>query len=152
DLDGLLQLKQASLADISEARRLNEAASAELAAIRRTEEVHLLQQTAKTTLGVTSSKDRRLQLTVNGSFHEVLAKATHNPVLFTTTMSLFPLLEGALAEQPTPVPKEKQQHLYEDHCQLVEAIRVHDPDQAKQITQRHLIYLESEVYDLSTPL
>lgn len=85
-----------------------------------------------------SLDDNALFIRSDVEFHRVLAEIPGNPIFLTIHVAL---LDWLIAARPTVPEKELHQHnnlSYQQHIEIVNAIRQHDPDAADRALHVHL--------------
>jgi len=132
-----LIIGEQSIAELIEARALLECEAASLAAVRATPEER--EQLKQAFIDMQSAKERgdvQRFIDEDVRFHITLAKAAHNAVIFQTIKTIRRLLE--LWIQKVLVSAESLAETVEEHRTVVDAIRLHDAEQAKFAMQRHI--------------
>lgn len=78
----------------------------------------------------------------NYAFHLGLARLTHNPYIETAVHNTLDQLRRALTLDQHSNPKEALQ----GHIEMVQVIRDHDPERARQMMQEHLQQAQTRIY------
>ncbi len=142
-LDLMVRVGQAgNAASLVEVREIFEPEIAALAAARATEEhIQVLQEKVDIMDANLYHADR--YIAADNDFHRALAKATHNPLLLTLVDSIVDLLSEQ-RKQIFSVPggsARGQVH----HKQLLDAVRRHDAQAAREAMRAHLQQVRTDV-------
>jgi len=139
-LSTFLQRHDHSLLDLIEARRLLEVGCVALAAQRATqEEIDALEQMSRR-LSEADSLDGQIEADLQ--FHLHLAKCSGNPVL---ALLLAPLSQLMRMSQKETLGRTGVERAAVGHRHIVEAIRRHDVDAARQSMLEHLAMAEVDL-------
>ncbi len=84
----------------------------------------------------------------DADFHLAIAQATHNTIQTHIMSTIHDLLKESMSRVFTDRAKTKK--LFQQHCQIFNAIRSHAPEKARERTLKHLNYVESEVKAFSS--
>ena len=125
-LDLLLKSQKASFEQLIEARKIIECSTAELAAINRTEE-HLKAMLRVVDLSKTSKKNF---VKKNYEFHETIALASQNMILFYIVQALRKLIFYSYSL--IPMEDIAIENAIESHREIYKAIENRDPIRAKK--------------------
>jgi GntR family transcriptional regulator, transcriptional repressor for pyruvate dehydrogenase complex len=129
-----------SLLDLIEVRRPLEATIAALAAQRATPE-HI-QAMEAVLLEAASSRGLKHPVESDLRFHELLAEATGNPIF----LLLLQTLAGSMRQsRRKTIARSGVQKTILDHTTLLETVRRHDPDAARQTMLDHLTDAELDL-------
>ena len=79
----------------------------------------------------------------DADFHLAIAQATHNMVQIHIMSTMYDLLRESVAKLFTD--KAKMKKLFQQHCRILNAIKTHSPEKARERTLEHLDYVDSEV-------
>ena len=96
-----------------------------------------------------SLEDNALFIRSDVDFHRVLAEIPGNPIFMAIHVAL---LDWLIAARPTVPDQELYEHnnvSYQQHIDIVEAIRQHDPDEADRALQEHLNSVSATWHALS---
>jgi GntR family transcriptional repressor for pyruvate dehydrogenase complex len=142
-LDLMMKVGQAGRSDhLVEVREILEPEIASLAAARATDEEIVALQEAVRVMDA-SLNDAHAFISADDDFHQALAKATHNELIFTLVDSIVNLLH----EQRTRIfsvdggPERGQAH----HKHILEAILRRDPLAAREAMRAHLRQVREDV-------
>jgi GntR family transcriptional repressor for pyruvate dehydrogenase complex len=83
----------------------------------------------------------------DADFHLAMAEATHNRVQTHLMFSIYDLLKESLGGYYESID---MQAIFDQHCQVVDAIKKKDPDLASRRMLAHLDYVESRVKEFSS--
>lgn len=145
-LNSMLKFKKATLLELTEARKIIETATAQLAAERATPEDLLnLRQVVEAAKEAHKSGDL-YYMPHSVNFHSTLAKAAKNYILELTVSSFRTLFFNVLEKlMPTRDMAEKAQ---EDHWGIYEAVEAGNAELARELMAKHLSYFENKVHAL----
>ena len=102
----------------------------------------------KSTESMRTKIEQRLSVVEDDAdFHLAMAEATHNKIQTHLMFSIYDLLKESLGGYYESI---KMQDIYDQHCQVVEAIKKRDPDLASRRMHEHLDYVESRVKEFSS--
>jgi GntR family transcriptional repressor for pyruvate dehydrogenase complex len=79
----------------------------------------------------------------DADFHVAVAQATHNTIQTHMMFTIYDLLRESVARVFRDQKKTKK--LFQQHCQIFNAIKNRSPDKAREKVLEHLDYVESEV-------
>lgn len=131
----LLQLSDGTFEQLLELRLVLEVEMSALAAARRSEEDIEAMRAANNRLELAAGS--RLEfLEADLAFHELMAKATHNPFFGLMAEPINGFLREAYGHGPG-YPSQAQQTI-EEHAEIADAIAAGDPAAAKYATEQHL--------------
>ncbi len=140
-LSTMIRLKRMTLSELAEARKVVESATVVLAAERATaKDLTLLQETVERGREIVREKDSHLDTSMD--FHVALARAADNEVLYATVRAYHELLVGALRDMRDPRSARVTQKLHEE---ILDAVRSHDPEAAREIMLEHLAESEKRL-------
>ena len=102
----------------------------------------------KSTESMRTKIEQRLSVVEDDAdFHLAMAEATHNKIQTHLMFSIYDLLKESLGGYYESI---KMQDIYDQHCQVVEAIKKRDPDLASRRMHEHLDYVESRVKEFTS--
>src|SRR5262245_50832767 len=141
-LASMLQAKKASLLDLAEARKIIEIATAELAALRATEEdLQALRDAVESARRSFESGDPHYGRH-SVTFHSALTRAAKNHVLDLTVQSFRAFFSDVL-DKFLPAA-DMAERAVADHWELYQAVAAHDAPRARQLMAEHLDYFENK--------
>jgi GntR family transcriptional repressor for pyruvate dehydrogenase complex len=82
----------------------------------------------------------------DADFHVAISKATHNKIQTHLMFSIYDILKESLVSYYESI---KMQDIYEQHCQVVEAIKKRDSELASRRMHEHLDYVLSSVKEIA---
>lgn len=125
----------AELEQLFEVRLILETASVRVAAKRRTDE-HLATLDERVARGreAVAAGDHRLVAQINSEFHQIVARCSGNAVL----SELLEALGLRVRWYFGTIGQGRTRHSIEEHAEIVDALRRHDPDQAEKIVRDHI--------------
>lgn len=146
-LNSMLKFKKATLIELTEARKIIETATAELAADRASpEDLELLEEVVIQARKALETGDL-YYMPHSVNFHSALAKSAKNYILELTVGSFRTLFYNVLEKlMPTRDMAEKAA---EDHWGIYEAVKAGDGKLARQLMEEHLSYFENKVHTLN---
>jgi GntR family transcriptional repressor for pyruvate dehydrogenase complex len=138
-LDFVFALADSTYLSLFEARKVVEVGICGLAAERITDgEITRLEECLeKSLLGLT---DADLYFQADVELHEIITEAASSPILSRIMASISHL--GRASRQRTSVLPGIAQQVIEDHRAIVHALKMRDPDAARQAMYRHLSRVE----------
>ncbi len=137
----LIKLRRMTLSELAEARKVVEAATAELAAQRAdAAAVSRLQQNVERARPLLREPITHADASMD--FHVELARAAGNEVLYATVEAYRELLVPSIRDLRDPKSGRATQKAHEE---LVEAVRRHDPEGAREIMLVHLSDFEKRL-------
>ena len=141
-LQTLLSLKKLSINDIAEVRLIFEPEAARLAAERVTEEdlrelEEVIQQMS------VAVYDRKLPSSFDLKFHQIIARATGNPILLMLADSMLGVASKAITELYPSV--DTLRHVLASHRKVFEAIRKRDSKLAYLAMRQHIIDVQTRL-------
>jgi DNA-binding FadR family transcriptional regulator len=83
----------------------------------------------------------------DADFHLAIAQATHNMVQTHIMSTMYDLLRESVAKVFTDKTKIKK--LFQQHSRILNAIKNHSPEKARERALEHLDYVDSEVRTLN---
>ena len=102
----------------------------------------------KSTESMRTKIEQRLSVVEDDAdFHLAMAEATHDKIQTHLMFSIYDLLKESLGGYYESI---KMQDIYDQHCQVVEAIKKRDPDLASRRMHEHLDYVESRVKEFTS--
>ncbi len=135
DLEFLMGGESISLAELTEARQIQEISSSRLAALRAgPAEVERIRDLADRGLALIHDPDGFLH--VNVDFHMAISEATHNRVVHMWMSAIRHVVEGAMRE--ATVTPDIRLHVAEQHVAIAGAIARHDADLAGDLMRLHI--------------
>jgi GntR family transcriptional repressor for pyruvate dehydrogenase complex len=142
----LIKTDTQKIFDLIEVRKAMEVWGASQAAQRATEEdirrlESIIEEMAK---AIEEGRDWDKE---DADFHLAIAQATHNLVQTHIMSTLYDLLRESVARIFTD--KTKMKKLFQQHSQIVNAIKNRSPEKARERTLEHLDYVDSEVKTLN---
>ena len=142
-LSTLLRLNRINLSELVEARKIIEAATVELAAVRATpEDVRVLERALGGAQAALSAGDLHY-MPHSVEFHVAIALAAHNQVLLFTVNSFRTMFYEVLE---TLLPTENMaRRAARDHALILAAIKAHQPEKARRLMLAHLQYFEDQL-------
>jgi GntR family transcriptional repressor for pyruvate dehydrogenase complex len=142
----LIKTDTQKIFDLIEVRKAMEAWGASQAAQRATDEdVKRLESIIKEMeKAIEEGRDWDKE---DADFHLAIAQATHNMVQIHIMSTLYDLLRESVAKLFTDRVKMKK--LFQQHHLILNAIKHHSPEKAKERTLEHLDYVDSEVKTLN---
>lgn len=141
----LLTLQGATLREVFEVRKILEAESAALAAMRRTDsELTAMAGAIDAMEASLQSQDRYIEADLH--FHLTIAGATRNRMTLHMMQAIRAPLHQALASI-YHIPGSPQRSI-DQHRQILQAIRLGDPVAARQRMREHLARVESDIADV----
>jgi len=84
----------------------------------------------------------------DANFHLAISEATHNKIQTHLMFSIYDILKESLGKYYENI---KMQDVYEQHCQVVDAIKKRDSALASRRMHEHLDYVETSVKELAAP-
>ena len=84
----------------------------------------------------------------DANFHLAISEATHNKIQTHLMFSIYDILKESLGKYYESI---KMQDVYEQHCQVVDAIKKRDSALASRRMHEHLDYVETSVKELAAP-
>ncbi len=90
-----------------------------------------------------NQKQLHAHLAAHNEFHEMLAKAAHNPVMCFQCRLINHLVRQVMFTRTSTAHKELLHHNWLAHGQLVKALRAHDGDTAAAVMHDHIRTVES---------
>jgi len=137
----LIKLKRMTLSELAEARKVVEAATAELAAVRAdAAAVSRLQQNVDRARPLLREPITHADASMD--FHVELARAARNEVLEATVEAYRELLVPSIRDLRDDKSGRATQKAHEE---LIEAVRRHDPEGAREIMLTHLADFEKRL-------
>ncbi|MDM8525736.1 FadR/GntR family transcriptional regulator [Desulfococcaceae bacterium HSG8] len=137
-----MQTEDATLEDLLEVRMGLECNAAALAARRAVEEdIHFLEKSLEEMKAEVASD--RLGTEADVSFHMAVSYATKNPVQVRIMREFYDFLFYGINENLARLyekPERIEEILFQ-HTQIIHAIKKHDPDEAYEAMERHIIYV-----------
>ena len=133
-LSAMIRLKRMTLSELAEARTVVEAATAALAA-QRADAAAVSRLAQNVQQGRAVIRDSITHAEASMDFHVELARAADNEVLYATVAAYRELLVPALREVRNPSTVRTTQKAHEE---LVEAVRRHDAQGARELMVAHL--------------
>lgn len=135
-------LTDASFLELFEARRILEPAIAALAAVRISDvEVENLEACMARTAEFVDDSETFVAADIE--IHEMIAKAAHNTVLNQFLASISQL--GKESRRRTVAIPGMSQKSLQDHAAIVDALKAHDPERARQAMLKHLLRIEAKL-------
>jgi GntR family transcriptional repressor for pyruvate dehydrogenase complex len=135
DLEFLMGDESISLAELTEARQIQEITSSRLAALRAgPAEVERIRELAERGLALLDDPDGFLQ--VNVEFHMAISEATHNRVVHMWMSAIRQVVEGAMRE--ATVTPDIRRHVAEQHVAIADAIARRAADTAGDLMRVHI--------------
>ncbi len=129
DLEFLMGDESISLAELTEARQIQEISSSRLAALRAgPAEVERIRELAERGLALIDDPDGFLQ--ANLGFHMAISAATHNRVVHMWMSAIGQAVEGAMRE--ATVTPDIRRHVAEQHVAIADAIARRDADSRRR--------------------
>jgi len=125
--------QRAQLADLVEARRPIEGAIAALAASRIDDAAIAQLEESNAKLKAAKRLDDRVEADMR--FHELLAEATGNPIFLTLMQTIWGLLRQS---RYFTIPRSGVTATATGHQRILDAVRRHDSDRARQAMYAHL--------------
>ena len=83
----------------------------------------------------------------DANFHLAISEATHNKIQTHLMFSIYDILKESLGKYLESI---KMSDIFDQHCEVVEAIIKRDPDLAEVRMREHLDYVESSVKELAS--
>lgn len=146
-LNSMLKFKKATLLELTEARKIIETATAELAADRASpEDLELLEEVVMQARKALEAGDL-YYMPHSVNFHSALAKSAKNYILELTVGSFRTLFYNVL-EKLLPT-RDMAEKAAEDHWGIYEAVKAGDGKLARQLMEEHLSYFENKVHTLN---
>lgn len=141
----MLQEDATVATDLVESRAIVETANAELAAERATEEdIIRLEEIIEDMRG---KLDKKAALLVSDAdFHLAIANATHNKIQSHLMYSIYDLLKEKIGICYHEIEAEM---IFQQHVQIVEAIKQKDCVKARETMNEHLVFIRSQLNDLT---
>jgi GntR family transcriptional repressor for pyruvate dehydrogenase complex len=141
-LSFLIKTDTQKIFDLIEVRKAMEVWGASQAAQRATEEdikrlESIIQEMEK---AIEEGRDWDKE---DADFHLAIAQATHNMVQTHIMSTMYDLLRESVAKVFTD--KTKMKKLFQQHSRILNAIKNHSPEKARERTLEHLDYVDSEV-------
>jgi GntR family transcriptional repressor for pyruvate dehydrogenase complex len=138
----LIKTDTQKIFDLIEVRKAMEAWGASQAAQRATEEdvkrlESIIEEMEK---AIEEGRDWDKE---DADFHLAIAQATHNMVQIHIMSTMYDLLRESVAKLFTD--KVKMKKLFQQHDRILNAIKNHSPEKARERTLEHLDYVDSEV-------
>ena len=140
-LSTMIRLRRMTLSELAEARKVVEAATAELAA-RRAGEVELSQLASTVEQGRQVILERDSHLDASMNFHVALARAAGNEVLYATVRAYHELLVGSIRDMRDPRSARVTQKFHEE---ILDAVRKRDADAARELMLDHMAEFEKRL-------
>jgi DNA-binding FadR family transcriptional regulator len=135
DLEFLMGGESISLAELTEARQIQEISSTRLAALRAgPAEVERIVELAHQAMVLLEDPEGFLR--ANLAFHMAISEATHNRVIHMWMSAIGQAVEGAMRE--ATVTPEIRRHVAEQHVAIADAINRRDPDAAGELMREHI--------------
>jgi DNA-binding FadR family transcriptional regulator len=135
DLEFLMGDESISLAELTEARQIQEISASRLAALRAgPAEVERIREFAARGLALTDDPDGFLQ--ANLGFHMAISEATHNRVVHMWMSAIGQAVEGAMRE--ATVTPDIRLHVARQHVAIADAIARRDADNAAELMRVHI--------------
>ena len=131
--------------DLVESRTIVETANAELAAIRATDEDILKLEECLEDMRSKLGKHKALLLG-DADFHLAIADATHNKIQTHLMFSIYDLLKEKIG---LCYHGEKAEEIFEQHCQIKDAIKAKDPVKARRVMEEHLNKIRTQISNLA---
>lgn len=146
DSDSLLYiLEKETFLHAIEVRRILEVETVALAAVRATEEdLSEMERVLRSVEDAVASGENPLGQ--SSQFHLVVAKAAHNPVLYSMVKPFVRLITRSAPLIGKHVPQSIQQE-YPQHRALYDAIRQRNPEEARAHMRRHLEVAETHILE-----
>jgi GntR family transcriptional repressor for pyruvate dehydrogenase complex len=142
---GIIQLGRETTLELLEARKALEASNASIAAHKRTDEdlerLDEIVRQMKLHIG-----EEALGEQVDLAFHVALAEATHNSIMVQLLQTISAKMETAIQETrrlQMYANKTVSERLWAEHRDIVEAIRIGDPELARGKMMEHLLHVEN---------
>lgn len=146
-LNSMLKFKKATLLELTEARKIIETATAELAADRASpEDLELLEEVVIQARKALETGDL-YYMPHSVNFHSALAKSAKNYILELTVGSFRTLFYNVL-EKLLPT-RDMAEKAAEDHWGIYEAVKAGDGKLARLLMEEHLSYFENKVHTLN---
>jgi GntR family transcriptional repressor for pyruvate dehydrogenase complex len=143
-----LAVERSSLLEMFEIRRIFESATAALAAEHASDdEVLHLGNSLDNMIQSFNVKDSEKGEEYDTAFHYIIAEATHNGLLirlFRTITEDFSR-SVSVARRQIYIDEHNPVNIIDQHRQIFEAIKMHDPERASQAMLEHLNYAELEM-------
>ena len=140
-LSTMIQLRRMTLSELAEARKVVEAATAELAAQRADpSELARIAATVEQGRQVIREQDSHLDASMN--FHVALAQAAGNEVLYATVRAYHELLVGSIRGMRDPRSARVTQKFHEE---ILDAVRARDAEAARELTLEHMAEFEKRL-------
>jgi GntR family transcriptional regulator, transcriptional repressor for pyruvate dehydrogenase complex len=135
DLEFLMGDESISLAELTEARQIQEISASRLAALRAgPAEVERIRELAERGLALLDDPDGFLE--ANLGFHMAISAATHNRVVHMWMSAIGQAVEGAMREaSATP---DIRRHVADQHVAIADAIGRRDADTAGDLMRVHI--------------
>ncbi|MFT4013696.1 MAG: transcriptional regulator LldR [Paracoccus sp. (in: a-proteobacteria)] len=134
--------------DVLEIRHALDGAAAWHAAIRATpQDKARLRESFERTLALHGSEDPMEEARADASFHQAIAEASHNLILFQVSRALFDLLQVSISqslEKLYTLPKVFQP-LSAQHRELLDAIVAGDAPRAREAAHRHIDFVHTSL-------
>ncbi len=130
----LLRTRQISMSDLTEVRLIYEPEIARLAALRITEAE--LRDLFEIVNRQEQALHRGQQEEFNLQFHQLVARATRNPVLVLVMEAVVSILLPEVRRMRLDL--ESERHIVNFHRQLYMALADHDPDRAARLMAEHV--------------
>jgi DNA-binding FadR family transcriptional regulator len=135
-----LYVGQVSGRFITQFRLALEPSIAEIVASNKPNPNHLLEMEDNIRRGKELYREKRDLLDTNTAFHNLLARATQNPLFIVVINTL--LTTSVVVKLVTPVKHKLNTSTLKYHTEIFEAIRAGDPARARNAMQQHLLEID----------
>jgi GntR family transcriptional repressor for pyruvate dehydrogenase complex len=145
-LDYVVALNDSTFINLFEARKMLETGIAPLAATRIEEDE--ISELERIVARMENPAEASNFLALDLEFHELIVKAARNPIYLSPYLASIRRL-GRISRamnQPVPGLPELSQI---DHREILDALRRHDPDEARAAMTRHMEHIESRLQSVS---
>ena len=141
-LDIVFHLDSSLYHDLYEARRIIEGELARLAAARITEsELAAIEENVRQAINSTDDADEFLKMDLE--MHDMILKASRNRVMPVFMQSINKLV--MMAREKTNAQPDVRKHTIQDHAKILNALKAHDEDAARQAMDMHIINVAKSV-------
>lgn len=147
-LQQILSYDRVSKEDLQELRMLIETEATRLAALRATDEELKNLQASVADMASLVGRSQSAFLDENLRFHDMIAMATHNMILYRMYQSVESLLYQSTV---TWYPVEVQQEVVQAHRQITEALVAKNPEKAQERARRHLLAFDQYLRVRASP-
>lgn len=148
-LEYVVSLNESTFAHLFEARKALELGIAVVAAQKITD-AELDELEASFTHSERAMKDYQAFLQADLEFHELIAKAAHNPIFESPYMASIRRLGRVSRDRNAPIPGLPEQS-FQDHGIILAALKARDPDAAYAAMLQHLNNVERKLKSAPTP-